>query len=136
MRTQSNEYIEALESVNNKDTKVDKIPEGIDLTVIQERIKNEDIKLVFPVCGKRCYNTLCNSKNKMVLWGETDYSAAQSWENDGDCNTESSIEVLIDWITTKENASRYFGGLDIEGRTIATRKESNHHQIKKRVYCS
>ena len=53
MRTQSNEYIEALESVNNKDTKVDKIPEGIDLTVIQERIKNEDIKLVFPVCGKR-----------------------------------------------------------------------------------
>ena len=42
----------------------------------------------------------------------------------------SSIEVLIEWLTTEENATNYFGGLDVDGQTNSNRKETYHHQIR------
>ena len=47
-----------------------------------------------------------------------------------DTETKSSIDILIDWLTTEENANKYFGGLDIDGKTSATRKEAYHHHIR------
>ena len=65
-----------------------------------------------------------------MISGQSEYATVQSWDNDGDANKKSSIQILIDWLTTEENASKYFGGLDIEGRTSTARKETYHHHIR------
>ena len=55
-----------------------------------------------------------------------------SWDNDGDTSegVKSSIEVLVNWLTTEENCSQYFGGIDSNGRTNGNRKEVYHHHIR------
>ena len=40
------------------------------------------------------------------------------------------MEVLIDWFTTEENTSKYFGGVNSNGRISANRKESYHLHIR------
>ena len=62
--------------------------------------------------------------------GESDYAIAQSWEKDGTSTKMCSIKVLVEWLTTEENCSQYFGGLDANGRTSADRKEAYHHRIR------
>ena len=49
--------------------------------------------------------------------------------SDGNKVNRSSIKVLLDWLTTEENASSYFGGVDNKGQTTATRKEAYHHHL-------
>jgi hypothetical protein len=53
-----------------------------------------------------------------------------SWEKDGEGSIRSSMEVLIDWFTTKENVSKYYGGTDKHGTTNAERKEGYHLSMK------
>ena len=99
---------------------------------IEDSIKDDHAKLIFLVCGKRCYNTLMKTKKNNSKDGVSDYTVAQSWDKDGNVNTNtmSSIDILIDWLTTEENASKYFGGVDMDGNTNATRKEAYHHHIR------
>jgi hypothetical protein len=53
-----------------------------------------------------------------------------NWDKDGKDGKPSSIQVLIDWLTTEENASMYFGGVNEVGKTNAMRKESYHKVIR------
>ncbi len=53
-----------------------------------------------------------------------------SWEKDGEGSIRSSMEILIDWFTTEENVSKYYGGTDKHGKTNAERKEGYHFSIK------
>ena len=131
MATKANETMDVLEIEEINDKITDEIVDQTNLPAILDILKHDEKRLIFPICGKRCYNSVVfkrtkESKNK----DESEYSQAQSWDNDGDEKVKSSIEVLINWITTEENASSYFGGLDIEGRTSANRKESYHHLIR------
>ena len=130
MRTIKQDTMNELNLKDAKDNIKDQIKDGIDIDLIQQSIIDDTSDIIFPVCGKRCYNTVCKSKTKKGTDGQSDYAAAQSWDNDGKENKRSSIEILIEWITTEENASKYFGGLDIEGKTSATRKEAYHHHIR------
>lgn len=116
------------------ESKADKIIEQIvglpKYNELEQQLKSHDPKIIFPVCGKRCYNTICHTRNKKVDKAQSEYAIAQSWENDGNDLNMSSIDVLIEWLTTEENATNYFGGLDIDGKTSSNRKESYHHIIR------
>ena len=111
---------------------IEQLHKGIDIKSIHNSIEEDNTNLIIPVCGKRCYNSVCKKlkKSKEPINGMTSYEKIKSWDKDGDENRKSSIEVLIDWITTEENASKYFGGLDIDGKTSSTRKEAYHHHIR------
>jgi hypothetical protein len=56
-----------------------------------------------------------------------------NWENDGEENKRSSMSILIDWFTTEENVSNYYGGKNKFGKTTAERKEDYHHVIKELI---
>lgn len=94
-------------------------------------LQNNDRKLIFPICGKRYYNTVSHTRDKKESKGDNEDALAKSWEGDGSAKSgvKSSIDVLINWLTTEENASKYFGGLDIEGRMNTTITESYHYHI-------
>lgn len=95
-------------------------------------LQNDGRKLIFHICGKRYYNTVSHTRDKKESKGDNEYTLAKSWEGDGSAKSgvKSSIDVLINWLTTEENASKYFGGLDIEGRMNITIKESYHYHIR------
>ena len=78
MRAKSNEGMQVLDLDNKKDVIVDKIAEGINISTIEESIKNDDIQLVFPVCSKRCYNMVCKKNSTKGLCGQSDYAGAHS----------------------------------------------------------
>ena len=86
--------------------------------------------LMFPICGKRCYNTIIAHRNKIDPDGNSEYANLHNWESDGSLHCKSSIDVLIEWFTTEENSNAYFGGVDKEGKTNANRKEAYHHHIR------
>ena len=121
-----------MEFQGSKDKLVAHLVDGINIQAIQHLIEDEESTIIFPICGKRCYNSACKIRSieKKAVAGQSEYATSLSWDNDGSETQKSSIEVLIGWITTEENASLYFGGLDIEGRTSATRKEAYHHEIR------
>ena len=131
IHTKANDGMDIIESIGIEDNMVDQLHKDIDIKSIYTTVKDSQHKLIFPVCGKRCYNTIMQSKKKTTKT-RSDYSQAQCWDKDGNESKgiKSSIEVLIDWITTEENSSSYFGGLDPEGKTNATRKEGYHHYIR------
>ena len=132
MKIQTDPRMDVLELVSKKENVLHHVIEGIDMEKISNSIKLDHTKLIFPVCGKRCYNTLMKTKKNNAKDGASDYTVAQSWDKDGNVNTNtmSSIDILIDWLTTEENASKYFGGVDMDGNTNATRKEAYHHHIR------
>ena len=117
---------------NDKDKLVDLIDSTKveDMASIVRHLSNHSTKLIFPVCGKRCYNTVSNVRNKEVNKEDSEYATNQNWEKDGTSTKMCSIEVLVEWLTTEENCSKYFGGLDANGRTSADRKEAYHHRIR------
>ena len=132
IKKQSNLEMEVVEYSANKKNILHHIKEGIDMTQIEDTLKDKDPQLIFPICGKRCYNTVMKELIDKSSKGESEYSIVQSWDKDGDVDTEtkSSIDILIEWLTTEENATKYFGGLDIDGKTSASRKEAYHHLIR------
>ena len=124
--------MEIIELNGLTDPILEQVNKDVDIKNICRNIEQGEYKLIFPVCGKRCYNTIIHSRDKKDTKARTEYSTLQSWDNDGNetMGIKSSIEVLIEWITTEENSSSYFGGLDPEGNTNATRKEGYHHYIR------
>jgi hypothetical protein len=60
--------------------------------------------------------------------------APANWDKDSNGGKNpSSIEVLIEWLTTEENASQYFGGVNEAGKTNAMCKEGYHKLIKELI---
>jgi hypothetical protein len=108
-----------------------------------------DGQLVFPFCTKRCFNSLVtlrekNKKKKTTpsrsnISKETKKGIMDSscppanWDRDGGEGKKSSINVLVDWLTTEENLTDYFGGLDTEGNTNGNRKNTYHNLISKLI---
>ena len=110
---------------------VDQLVGVTNMKEIEQHLENDkDTALIFPVCGKRCFNIVNAYRNKTRPKGVSEYANTQSWDNDGNELNRSSIKVLLDWLTTEENASSYFGGVDTLGRTSAIRKEAYHHHIR------
>jgi hypothetical protein len=88
-------------------------------------------RVIFPICGKCCFNkvtALRNLNEDNVI--EEQRNAIFNWDKDGSDVEKSSIELLIDWLTTEENVSKYFGSCDKYGRTQSERRESYHIRIK------
>ena len=113
------------------DKLLDLIETSTDVASTFELTLNHSTNLILPFCGKRCFNKLEHHRNKICKKADTEYSSISSWDKDGDgCNKRSSIAILIHWLTTEENCSQYFGGIDANGRTNGLRKEGYHHQIR------
>ena len=86
-----------------------------------EKVHNTNITL--PVCGKSCYNAIVKSRKnkvemmkKQAMAQDTNTTSRnipnqhKRWDCDGTENSLSSEEVIINWLTTNENAEMYFGG--------------------------
>jgi hypothetical protein len=95
-------------------------------------------QIVFPCCGKRCSKIVIGSRKetkKISMLPAITSTSIESkvtppnWDKDGSHKCKSSIDVLIHWLTTEENATKYFGGLDKDGKTSSDRKESYHNGI-------
>lgn len=86
------------------------------------------IKFVLPVCSKTCYNRLNDEKKDKEKDKGTVSSdgTPMNWEKDGRDGKMSSAAVVVNWLTTEENASSYFGGVDKRGKTNSKRKETYH----------
>jgi hypothetical protein len=116
-------------------------------TTLKDRIltfSKSDGVLVFPLCTKRCYNSLAVSRHKHKKQVEKssnknhrnnakakksvsiDNPSTANWDRDGGNGKKPSIVVLVDWITTEGNLTKYYGGLDSEGNTNGNRKDGYH----------
>jgi hypothetical protein len=89
--------------------------------------KNE---LILPVCGKRCYTNVINRRIEFHKAADASKGSGVPsnihWGRDGTSTSKSSEDCLIDWITTEENASSYFGGVGKDGQTSSNRKHTYH----------
>lgn len=110
---------------------------------IEEPVKSEvksalrtGVNVIFPCCGKRCHKIVAASRlennkpsSKKYVNGSspTTNGTTPNWDKDETADKRSSIHFLIDWLTTEEHATKYFGGLDKDGRTSSDRKESYHN---------
>jgi hypothetical protein len=147
--TKSGDGLNMVECTGEDDVLLDHITKYN--TTLKDRIVNfsePDGKLVFPLCTKRCYNSLAVSRHKEKKKRDrinqkksscsnnnskkgksSDNSPTANWDRDGGDGKKPSIVVLVDWITTEENLSNYYGGLDTEGNTNGNRKDSYHKII-------
>lgn len=130
MATQSKDGMDQLEFEGEEDKIINQIEKKVDIKSIVNHLKKGNNKLIFPVCGKRCYNSIQLLRSKKEIKSHSEYAAAQTWDNDGGDSMKSSIDVLIEWLTTEENSTNYFGGVDTDGRTSSNRKETYHHRIR------
>ena len=112
------------------DKLVDLMEDKTDVSFLKELNATDISNLSLPFCGKRCYNTIINYRNKCSNKGDSEYATTQSWDTDGSSKHKTSIQVLIEWLTTEENCSTYYGGVDSNGLTSANRKETYHYYIR------
>jgi hypothetical protein len=96
-------------------------------------LSNSEAKVIFPVCGKRCFSNIEKYRINKTNETTTSNSNMFNWEKDGDETKKSSIDLLIDWLTTEENATKYFGGSDKNGRTKGMNKDGYHKVIRKYI---
>jgi hypothetical protein len=111
-------------------------------TPLVEYVKNiagSDIRIpksgttILPSCGKQCQKKIIRmiesltqvKKNTMKADGTT----KTHWDKDGTSTTRTSIQMLVDWLTTEENSSSYFGGKNSKGQTNGSRRETHHYAI-------
>ena len=67
------------------------------------------------VCSKRCFNKLLKKKSEIPKPPTTRF-----WGNDGPNKFISSMSVLMDWLTTANNYSKWRGGDKHSGTTKKT----------------
>ena len=124
------EEMESLYYEGKDDKLVSLIDKSIDMDIVNAFLVSDKSNLMFPFCGKRCFNSLFQYRNKKTNVGDSDYALTQNWEKDGSPTSRTSMMVLVNWISTQENCSSYFGGVDSKGNTSANRKETYHHHIR------
>ena len=127
------------------DSILDFVGDHVDISCLKQFSTYDLTNLTFPFCGQRCYNYIINHRDKAKNNnGDSEYATTQSWESDGSSKKKTSIQVLIDWFTTEENCSNYFGGVNDNGNTNGNRKETYHYHIRdlirnengKLMYCT
>ena len=62
MKTHKEPRMDELDLATKKDAILNHITEDIDVIRVGDSIMEEEMKLIFPVCGKRCYNTVTKEK--------------------------------------------------------------------------
>jgi hypothetical protein len=89
---------------------------------------NSGIQFILPVCSKTCYNRLKDEKKEKEKskGNVTSDGTPMNWDKDGGNGKMSSTAVVVNWLTTEENASCYYGGVDKRGKTNSKRKEAYH----------
>jgi hypothetical protein len=118
-----------IEYMGIDDKLLDLLPDtNKDLKKIVKSFRCNTSKLFFPVCSKRCFKTVVATRKKVVT--KLPPSVLANWDKDGINGNRSSISILIDWMTVEGNLSKYFGGLDRNGKTSADRKEAYHNRIR------
>jgi hypothetical protein len=130
----SMEIVELL-SVDDKVLNFLKIKEPL-LTKVVNAFK-KGAQIVFPCCGERCSKIVLASRKEGKKRAESvtvskpnlEKLTPPNWYKDGTDKCKSSIDVLIHWLTTEETATKYFGGLDKDGKISSDRKESYHYGI-------
>ena len=128
MKINSDESMKIFEFNSTSDNVLKQIDDSMNVLSMKESLINDSTNLIFPVCGKRCYNCVTYVKSNNT--GNSEYATSQNWTDDGSDNKRSSVQVLIDWLTTEPNCSRYHGGLDNDGRTSSNRKDTYHYLIR------
>ena len=129
--SQKKEDMKDLKVEVEKDDILDLVEDSVNRESIKNEILSDLTKLIFPICGKRCYNTVSHYRTtKEKKKRESEYTIAKCWETDGTIEKKCSMEVLIGWLTTEENCSSYFGGINAQGRTDSNRKETYHFHIR------
>lgn len=146
-------FMHSLKKKENKDMKVleinsvDDIILGLvrsdeDCTPLVKKLVSSEHKLIVPVCSKSCYNSVVRYKVKTEAaikkrnknMGTDMLPTNNNWDSDGiEGVCVSSSRVLVNWLTTEENATAYFGGSNKDGRTSSTRKETYHNIISKLI---
>lgn len=125
------EKMEMITIDSSHDNLLDLVDDKVDMSSLHDFSNLDLTNLIFPFCGKRCLNYIINYRNKAASkGGDSEYAASQSWDNDGSSKKKTSIQVLIDWFTTEENCSSYFGGVNSQGNTSANRKDTYHYHIR------
>jgi hypothetical protein len=93
--------------------------------------------LLIPVCGKRCMTNSMARKNARDKGTKTNDTISKGtnvpWDKDGSINIRSSEQVLLDWLTTEENTSSYYGGVGKDGLTSSNRKHTYHLKIANEI---
>lgn len=109
-----------------------------DCTALVTKLLSSEHKLIVPVCSKSCYNAIIRYKVKTEAalkkrsknQDSTMLPTNSNWDSDGiEGVCVSSSRVLVNWLTTEENATAYFGGSNKDWRTSSTRKETYHNII-------
>jgi hypothetical protein len=95
-------------------------------------LSSTQAKVIFPVCGKRCFSNVQKYRLSKAKEASNDVGV-YNWEKDGNEHKKSSITVLIDWLTTEENATKYFGGSDKNGKTTGLNKDAYHKIIRQQI---
>jgi hypothetical protein len=119
----------------------DKILDYLQVNPTERKVLNhlfkQDTPILFPVCGKRCYKSVVGYRTREVIVLEDVIEKTpdppSNWDKDAKDGKPSSIQILIDWLTTEENASMYFGGVNEVGKTNAMRKEAYHKVIRQLI---
>ena len=64
------------------------------------------------ICSKACYNKMVKGKLQVVAKNAVPSSAkvTRFWHNDGPTDSINSLSVLMSWLTTEGNYSRWRGG--------------------------
>jgi hypothetical protein len=100
-----------------------------DIKKIIRNFRCNTSKLFFPVCSKRCYKEVVKVRNKVIA-SKASRAVMANWDKDGGNGKQSSIQILIDWMTVEGNVSKYFGGVTKYGSTSADRKEAYHNRLR------
>jgi hypothetical protein len=104
---------------------------GNEIKLLVASTSDEDTKFILPVCSKSCYNKVSGfrvneMKDNILVFSD---GTLFNWDKDGGNGKPSSTEILVNWLTTEENASSYYGGVNRRGKTNANRKEQYHKLI-------
>jgi hypothetical protein len=142
-------YIHNISISNDEDLKMIEVENKDDPLLMLANQKNNMVpleyndivaqnqKLVFPVCGKRCMSN-CLTRRKEIQRCEDSKPSLTSnanlgWDKDGSDTVRSSEQVILDWLTTEENTSSYYGGVGKDGQTSANRKHSYHLKLSAEI---
>jgi hypothetical protein len=68
-------------------------------------------------CGKRCYNHLLKKEETLNQTKKNTTITRKPWSTDGPTRDISSISILIDWLTSDGNYSKWRGGDKNNGST-------------------
>ena len=100
-KLKTNESMNDFTIAKTNDKLLDLVDESINMESIQSKLISDSTQLIFPVCGKHCYNTVFHyitAKERTSNKGDSEYIIAKSWESDGNLEKkfDRGINRLVD----------------------------------------